>query len=493
MNPPQFILEINTRVWLRRIGGGKPLPLSAVPDSFFETWESQSFDAVWLMGVWLPSPASREAALKDPFLLEDYHRGLPGWDESDVGGSPYAVRGYQVNPDLGGESDLADFRQRLAAHGMRLLLDFVPNHLATDHPWIAEHPEWFVMATEADVVQNPTHYFWVNTAEGMRAIAHGRDPYFPPWSDTAQLNYFDPHLQDAMRGELARIATQCDGVRCDMAMLELADVFEEIWKHRPAEFWPRAIEETRKVNPNFFFMAEVYWGLDGVLRQMGFDATYDKDLLDTVAYGKPLRRAMFDMPASEHRRRVRFLENHDEPRITSRLEPAQNLAAASWVFALPTVRLLYDGQIDGTQVRLPIQLLREPEEPMNAEIRARYLALLHALKLDPVRRGNWQLLSPQSAWVGNMTHEAILSQGYDLGEQHIRLFVNWSDSRSQCWVPLHLESLSGLEVELRDLLGHKVYVRDGMELMMRGLYLDLEPWEAHVFECTLRPKPAANE
>ncbi|HEY3294120.1 MAG TPA: alpha-amylase family glycosyl hydrolase [bacterium] len=493
MNPPQFILEINTRVWLRELGRGTPLSLSKVPESFFEEWQKQGFDTVWLMGVWLPSPGSYDAALKDPFLLEDYHRALPDWRNEDVGGSPYAVRGYTVNSALGGEAALADFRARLAKRGMRLLLDFVPNHLAIDHPWLSAHPEWFVTGTEADVVRNPAHYFWITTAEGPRAIAHGRDPYFPPWTDSAQLNYHDPNLQAAMRGELARLATLCDGVRCDMAMLELSDVFEEIWKRRPLEFWPRAIAETKKVNPNFFMMAEVYWGLDGVLRNMGFDATYDKELMDIVAYGKPLRRAMFDIPASEHRRRVRFLENHDEPRVASRLDPPQNIAAATWVFALPTVRLLYDGQLDGRKVRLPTQLLREPDEPVNAELRARYATLLHTLEHPAVRNGHWHLLSPQSAWVGNITFEAILGQAYDLDDAHLRIFINWSENRSQCWVPLGLESLSGMEVELHDLVGPKSFVRDGMELMMRGLYLDLEPWETHVFECVLQPAPAANE
>jgi hypothetical protein len=493
VNPPQFILEINTRVWLRKLGDGKPLPLTDVPDSVFAEWQTQGFDAVWLMGIWLPSAASRQAALTDPFLLQDYGRTLPDWKAEDVGGSPYAVAGYQVNPDLGGESALADFRKRLAARGLRLLLDFVPNHLATDHPWVSEHPEWFVMGTEANVVQHPGGYFWVNTSEGLRAIAHGRDPYFPPWSDTAQLDYYNPDLQAAMRGELARIATLCDGVRCDMAMLELADVFEEVWKRRPEEFWPRAIAETRRIHPDFFFMAEVYWGLDGKLREMGFDATYDKDLLDLVAYGKPLRTAIFDVPVSEHCRRVRFLENHDEPRIASRLEPCQNLAAAAWVFALPGVRLLYEGQIEGNSVRLPIQLLRDPQEPVHEVIRTRYLALLDVLKQDPVRKGEWQLLTPRSAWMGNTSHEAILGQGYDLDDRHLRFFVNWSDTRSQCWVHLNLDGLQGMELELRDLLGPKVFVRDGMELMMRGLYLDLEPWEAQIFECTLRPAKAAVE
>jgi hypothetical protein len=487
MDAPRFILEINTRVWLRELGSGMPLTLDDVSDEIIVQWAENGFDAVWLMGIWLPSEDSRRIALEHSGLIPEYSAALPDWTAEDVLGSPYAIAGYQINPDLGGGNALADFRARLAARKLKLILDFVPNHTACDHPWITEHPEWYILGTEADVVANPDRWFWVKTAEGLRAVAHGRDPYFAPWTDTAQLNYYNPDLQAAMRAELLKLAACCDGVRCDMAMLEISSVVQQVWNRYPEEFWPRAIQDTKKRNPDFCFIAEVYWGLEDTLRKMGFDLTYDKELLDLVVAGQPLKAKWFEAPPSEQSHLLRFLENHDEPRIASRLDGQRLNAAATWVYSLPGSRLVYEGQFDGKRVRLPVQLARGPQEPFNPILHERYEALFAVLKRDIVRRGTWKSLHPVTAWSGNSSHERILGQGYDLDNEHLRIFVNWSDSRSQCYVHLELGSLTGQEIVLTDLTGPKSYVRDGMELMMRGLYLDLEPWEVHVFDCAIRP------
>jgi len=437
------------------------------------------------MGVWLPSVESRQIAREHEGLRGEYTRALSDWTESDVDGSPFAICGYDVDPRWGGNAALAEFRARLVKRGIRLILDFIPNHTACDHPWVSRHPEWFVQGTESDAALAAASYFWVQTDSGPVAIAHGRDPNFPSWTDTAQLNYAHPEVPVYMRAQLTRLAELCDGVRCDMAMLELSTVYEQVWKRRIEEFWPQAIEETKKKNPDFCFIAEVYWGLDGALRDLGFDVTYDKDLLDEMAASRVLGRDLFALPITEHRRRLRFLENHDEPRAATRWPSDQQQAAAVWAFSLPSARLIFDGQIEGKRVRLPIQLLREPDESVHDEQRARYRKLLAILKRDTVRSGEWQLLTPGPAWTGNESHQRILGQAYDTVREHLRVFVNWSDARSQCWVRVNLGPLVGKDVELHDLLGTKVYVRNGMELMTRGLYLDMQPWEAQIFECTV--------
>ncbi len=97
------------------------------------------------------------------------------------------------------------------------------------------------------------------------------------------------------------------------------------------------------------------------------------------------------------------------------------------------------------------------------------------------------------SWQGNETHWQVLSQAWDHEEQHLRVFVNWADYRSQCWVDLSFGNLQGKEVILRDLLSDKVYIRDGVELMMRGIYLDLDPWEAHAFDCEVRDAAAVTD
>jgi hypothetical protein len=494
MQAPAFILELNSRVWLRTLGGEKPLKLDQVPDSLLDQWQELGIDAVWLMGIWHASELGQRIARNHEGLKRDYAAALPDMTDSDIGGSPYAVANYTILPELGTRLALLQFRQRLRDRGIRLILDFVPNHTALDHPWVLNHPEWYRQGTAEDLERDPDSFYRAVTVDGEKIIAHGRDPYFPAWTDTAQLDYCNPGLREELDSLLAHLASLCDGVRCDMAMLVLSDVYEKTWGQRPdAEFWPMAIQEARMINPEFVFLAEVYWEKDESLLEMGFDLTYDKLPLDRAVDGPPWTRELFELPEAEHRKRVRFLENHDEPRIASRLEHGPHFAAAAWLFSLPGTRLLYEGQFEGSKVRLPVQLLRAPQEETDTRIQEFYSSLLATLRNKAVREGQWLLLEPRSSWHGNESFLQILGQGYDLKQEHIRIFVNLSAERAQCWVDLRLNELKGKEVILQDQLSPISYVRDGVELMMRGLYLDVAPFHVHIFSCEIREQSAQNQ
>ena len=173
--------------------------------------------------------------------------------DQDIGGSGFAITAYSVSAELGGDAALARLRQRLAKRGLKLMLDFVPNHMALDHPWVEDHPEYFVTGTEDLLAREPQNYVRVKRKGGDLVLAYGRDPYFPGWPDTLQLDYSNPATQEAMIRELERIAGQCDGVRCDMAMLILPEVFERTWGRRPPPFWPQAIRRVRERGSGLLF------------------------------------------------------------------------------------------------------------------------------------------------------------------------------------------------------------------------------------------------
>ena len=227
------LFQVNTRARLSELARelGRPATLDDVTDAELDGLAADGFDLVWFLGVWQTGQAARRVSRSKPEWLEEYRRVLPDFREEDVTGSCFAVREYRVHEDFGGDAALARLRERLRSRGLRLILDFVPNHVAPDHPWVEQHPEYFVAGTEDKLAAEPQNW----SRAGDRILAYGRDPYFDGWPDTFQLNYGNPALQDAMLGELSRIAQQCDGVRCDMAMLVLPEVFDKTWgiAHQP--------------------------------------------------------------------------------------------------------------------------------------------------------------------------------------------------------------------------------------------------------------------
>ena len=279
------LYEINTWVWLGELSRktGFPVTLARVPD---ETWDELSqlnLEAVWFMGVWERSPRGIEISNNHGGNLADFQNALPDFTFADNVGSPYCVRRYLVDEHLGGDEGLAVARRQLAQRGIKLILDFVPNHLAHDNPWSSEFPEFFIQGNIQDLNNDPVTFVHV----GETIFACGKDPYYPAWQDVLQINAFHPGLRAATIETLVKISGQCDGVRCDMAMLLINGVFQQTWGSRAGslpeyEFWEEVIPAIRRSNPDFIFIAEAYWDMEWTLQQQGFDYCYDKRLYDRL-------------------------------------------------------------------------------------------------------------------------------------------------------------------------------------------------------------------
>ena len=316
-----MIYEVNTAVWLDELSrrAGRTLTLADVSQADWTTVTPEGVDAVWLMGVWERSPAGRALALANPELMSSFRDALPDLKPEDVIGSPYCVRRYVVDARFGGPEGLAAARTALAARSARLILDYVPNHVAPDHPWVQSRPEVFVHGQRSDLDDDPAG--WLAVADHI--LAHGRDPYFPPWPDVVQLNAFAPATRAATAETLTAIADQCDGIRCDMAMLMINDVVSRTWGERAAPARAGILAEVigglQAAHPDTVLIAEAYWDMEWELQQQGFDFCYDKRLYDGIVGADAAAvRGHLTADVSYQSRLLRFLENHDEPRIAAR-------------------------------------------------------------------------------------------------------------------------------------------------------------------------------
>ena len=478
------LFQINTRVWLQRLSreAGRELTLADIDDATLDGIAEKGFDWVWLLSVWQTGAAGRAVSRSDPQWRMEFKALLPDLTEDDICGSGFAITAYSVSDAFGGETALAKFREKLATRDIKLMLDFVPNHTAPDHPWVRAHPEFYVPGNEASLSASPHNYTRVETDSGPRILAYGRDPNFPGWPDTLQLDYCNPELQAARVDELIAIAGKCDGVRCDMAMLMLPEIFQRTWGKRPEPFWPKATAAVHAKYPDFTFMAEVYWDLEWTLQQQGFAYCYDKRLYDRLKAG-PVRAIRDHLLAGldYQDKLARFLENHDEPRAAAEFAWPQHQAAAIITFLSPGLRFFHQGQFEGARVRVPVHLSRGPSEPINPQIRTFYAKLLEVLKASTFREGTWSQLQPQPAWAGNWTCDDFVAYAWIDGASRYAVVVNYAGNQGQCRLVLPWPDLRGKKVRLTDVMGTEVYDRDGSELVDHGLYIDHAPWHLNVF------------
>jgi glycosidase len=441
------LYQINTRVWVKRFGA--TATLADVPPAYWTQLAKLGVDYVWLMGAWQTGPNVLAYAL-EPGLQHDYNRVLPDWTEADVIGSPYAIDSYTLHEDLGPPEVLAETRAQINAAGMRLILDFVPNHFHAESRWLAQRPEVFLTGNES-LLQQDDHTFYRSEVGQGRIVAHGKDPYFAAWQDTVQLNYAASETHAFMAEQLRTIAAQCDGVRCDMAMLLLPEVFHRTWKHALAtpqgsyaDFWSATIADVKATYPDFQLLAEVYWDLEWELQQRGFDYTYDKRLLDRLHQrdATAIRDHLRASPDFQQRS-VRFLENHDEDRALATMSPSQVQAAAIVAYTVPGLRFFYEGQWEGRRRRLPVQLGRLPVErdaldqygrglqaielaalpgfdPVSQREPAFYDWLLALLRELILRRGQWELLETH--------YPALLAWRWHHENDQLTILVNYRDA-----------------------------------------------------------------
>ncbi|HEY7347742.1 MAG TPA: alpha-amylase family glycosyl hydrolase [Ktedonobacterales bacterium] len=472
-----LIYEINTWAWLTALSRrySRPITLESIPTEVYDALAAWGFDAIWLMGVWERSPAARDLARR-PQTLDEYRRALPDLKPEDVVGSPYAVHRYVVDDYLGGASGLARCRKELARRGLRLLLDYVPNHVAFDHPWLTTHPNAIIHGDTKALAADPVTFFQGPLGD---VVAHGRDPYFPAWSDTAQINAFASSARNLARSALETLANQCDGVRCDMAMLLLNRVFGTTWGAAAGpipetEFWAEIIPVIKATHPDFTFLAEAYWETEPELQALGFDYTYDKGLYDRLLEGdvEGLRVAL-GRPLDLQARMAHFVENHDEARAVVAFGPQRSLAVAAISLLIPGARLLHEGQLAGWRVKTPVQLGRRLEEATDLLIEPFYRALLGETRQAIYHDGLFTLIDAQN--------EAALAFCWTLENDWRLVVVNAANHRTPVSVALPDGLFPAGLMPAREVLSTASAVLGGKSQPDVALRLDLPAFGAQIW------------
>ena len=495
------LYEINTWVWLEELSAkyGRYLRLDDVPDAEWDVLADLGFDFVYLMGVWWRSLMGRRLFRTDPRNFPNFDAALPDWKVRDIVGSPFSIQEYDPDPRITDADGLREIHKRLRTRGMGLILDFVPNHKGFDHNWILQHPDRYIQGNEEDFRRDPSAFYLLEQesveresagqqsmdqeGDGNLFIARGRDPYFPPWSDVAQLNYFNPECRRGMIGTLKEIAQYCDGVRCDMAMLVTNEIFSRTWGNflkswpaPPAEFWPEAIASV----PDFVWLAEVYWDMEWRMQELGFQFTYDKRFYDRLSEGSSEQvRSHLTADLRYQNKMARFLENHDEPRCATIFPGERMTSVVTMLSTLPGMRFYHHGQLAGATTFVPMPMSNARTEPVDHEVRERYERALRLSNAEVFHAGEWQLLEVQPA--GDDTFHDLIAYRWHYQAGNRLIVVNLENRTAQGKVQKAVAGASR-KCLFCDLLNGNEYFWERAEIDSNGLYVKLAPYQAHLFE-----------
>ncbi len=506
---------INTRIWINELKikyNDQALTLSKVPKL---EWEDlfKKYNSFWFMGMYQPSDASRQHCKKWPgsvlYAKNDVN------PDTDIVASPFAIPDYLPNKNIvqdWKEWDLVvDF---LHENNKKVILDFVPNHVALDHPWSYSHPEYFIRGEEYQYHQNPSLYYSVVASDNQTYYyAHGKDPNYPQWADTLQLNYANPELQNAMECILLGddnkdgLMSHCDGIRCDMAMLLNPETFVRTWGYRNYgghltsdeinyiynnEFWNKIIPEVKRKSleekdSDFIFIAEAYWDFDKL--GQNFDVLYGKNFYDDLV---SLTHENSKITPDDIKNHINYLingrkdgkrpyklalftENHDEERSICKFGKEASMATAVITAFIPdNIFLINQGQDKGFKIRPPMQL----DQPISTDIvdsniKSFYNRLLQLKNSVLFQEGNWSVMPP-----GYTEDPYIITQKVVLENSKITALVCTNISNRTSYS--HIREINRDSKVKVSSITKDVDIQNFDKDRNGGLFLKLDPWESQV-------------
>jgi glycosidase len=473
-----ILYEISTRPWLFELSNkyGKSITkLRDIPLEEFDYLKENGIEYVWMMGVWKLGTYGLEFDQK-----MDYSGVLPGWTKDDVIGSPYAISEYTCNPDIGTDDDLIWLREQLHSRNMKLMLDFVPNHSAVDAPTATSNPKLYIRAPEGK--KDSKRY----TDSGL---AYGKDPYFDPWRDVIQWNYWEPETRKFMKDNLMTVLSFADGARCDMAHLMLNDVFGKTWAEelnawgysKPEnEFWEYAFKEVKSKYPNAIIMAEVYedWEIK-LLQELGFTYTYDKVLLDKLEGTSYDVNDYIHYKTEEYwSRTAHFVENHDENRAVYNMGSIEKAKAAGTIAAtIGGMIFMNHGQWSGLRNKLDVHLRRGADEMEDGGVKKYYQRIMQIVQ-DPAFTG------PHYYFVYNMSGQKkddFVAYIREQDDSYYLVVVNYSDNSGCANVPIYNIEGSGDHV-IHEAVDDVEYIRNVDTIKKEGLIVCLNAWQSQIFK-----------
>jgi glycosidase len=545
----------NAHVWLAQLSakyGREITTLDGIPDEELEVLASWGMTGLWLIGVWERSRASERI------------KKMMG--DEDAVASAYSLEDYRIADALGGEAAYEDLRARSWAFGIRLSTDMVPNHMGIDSRWMIEHPDWFVSLDHSpypsytfdgpDVSDDERvgifiedHYWQKSDAAVVfkrldratgdeRFVYHGNDGTSMPWNDTAQLDYLNPEVREAVIQTILAVARRSPVIRFDAAMTLARQHYHRLWFPEPGaagavpsraefgmsraefdaamprEFWREVVDRVAAEAPDTLLLAEAFWLLEGYfVRTLGMHRVYNSAFMNMLrdernADYRQLIRSTLEFDPQILKRFVNFMSNPDERTAIDQFGADDKyFGVATLMATMPGLPMFGHGQVEGLAEKYGMEFRRPrwEEEPNEGLVRRHELQLFPLLRrrsifaevdnflLYDFVTGDGSVDENVFAYSNEVDGERSLIVYHNrFGDTHGRLQISTAVAKRDSDGNRRFARISlgdGLQLPVedssfliyRDEVSGFEYLRSCRELRADGLHLDLDAYRLHCF------------
>ena len=548
--PRLVLIAKSTYVWLDQLSKKYQRPitrLDQIPDEELQFLASFGITGLWLIGIWERSKASQKI------------KQMTGNPEAAA--SAYSLYDYEIAHDLGGEPALQNLKDRAWRFGIRMATDMVPNHTGIDSKWVIEHPDRFIQLpyspfpqysfngpdlcehpdvgvfiedgywnrSDAAVVFKRVHY----PSGDTRYIYHGNDGTSMPWNDTAQLNYLNPEVREAVLQKIIEIARQFPIIRFDAAMTLTKKHFQRLWfpepghggdipsraefamskkefdKHFPKEFWREVVDRIQQEVPDTLLLAEAFWLMESYfVRTLGMHRVYNSAFMNMLKNEendkyRQLIKNVLEFNPQILKRYVNFMNNPDEETAAVQFGTGDKyFGVCTMLVTMPGLPMFGHGQIEGFREKYGMEYKRAYwGEQEDQELIANHFKLIAPLlhKRYLFSEVDHFLFYDVFAPEGHVVN-SIFAYSNRFKDENALVVYNNSFSAAAGWIKtsvafkrneqmvqsdlvsgLGLQGAAGRFVIFKDHVTGLEFIRRFEELQEKGLFVSLGAYKFNVF------------
>jgi glycosidase len=551
--PNLVLIAKNSYVWLDQLSKKYKQPinrLDEIPNEELDMLARWGFTGLWLIGLWERSAASKKI------------KQLRG--NADAVASAYSLFSYDIAADLGGEEAYRNLRDRAWKRGIRLASDMVPNHMGIDSRWVIEHPDWFISLDyspfpsysfngpdlswdERVGIQIEDHYYnntdaavvfkrYDKWSGSQKFVYHGNDGTSMPWNDTAQLNYLNPEVREAVIQTILHVARKFPVIRFDAAMTLAKKHFHRLWFPEPGsggdipsraeygltkehfdaafpqEFWREVVDRVAQEVPDTLLLAEAFWLMEGYfVRTLGMHRVYNSAFMNMLRDEKNQEYRLVIKNTVEFdpeilKRYVNFMNNPDERTSVDQFGKGDKYFGICTLMAtMPGLPMFGHGQVEGYTEKYGMEFRRAywDERPDS------YLVERHEREVFPLMRRRYLFAGVQNFLLydfynpeGNV-NEDVFAYSNRSGEERSLVIYHNKFAEARGWIRISAATpVKGEERKLiqkslgegldlrnewnvftifRDHISSLEYIRNNVELHAQGLYAELGAYQHQVF------------